>query len=290
MSEQMSADIWDRVIVGRKEPVILAPGITLDPIKPGGKDGPGGCVRQEHPGGKVWQDFWFLGTEKDDFQLSIPDIRMPANQYWPLHWHDCWIAVVVLDGSCLVGDWWMQPGDVIVTEAELEYGPLVVGPSGAQIFEVFAKHHLLVGGYAPEFHDHPTLAGGPFVFTERAPVNRRNAGKQVLKNDGVPGIFKGRLAPGARFDLGPPDDPERGIMLDTRLGPSERIAPHSYRDWRAIFVLDGAMRLGDRDLVKNDAIFIEPGAPVGPIEAGRQGAQLLEVTRTAAGLERVPKG
>lgn len=279
--------IWDRVSVGAKEPVILSPGVTLDPIKPGGRSAPNGEVLLPMPGGKTWQDFWFLGTDKDDFQLSIPDIRMPANQYWPLHWHDCWIAVIVLDGQCLVGDWWMQPGDVIVTAAELEYGPVVVGPGGVQLFEIFAKHHLLQGGYAPEYHDHPTLAGGPFVFAERSLVNRRNIGNQILKNDGVPGIIKGHLAPGARFDLGEPDDPDRGVILDTRLSPGQRIPPHSYGDWRAIFVLEGGLRIGNKELVKNDALIIERNSVVDMIEAGRQGAQLLEVTRTTAGLQRI---
>ena len=82
---------------------------------------------------------------------------MPPNQYWPLHWHDSWIAIVVLDGSCLVGDWWMQPGDVLVSGASVEYGPLVNGPKGCQLFEIFAREVGALGGYASEYHDHPTL-------------------------------------------------------------------------------------------------------------------------------------
>jgi hypothetical protein len=97
----------------------------------------------------VWLQSWRLGTDADDFQLDVPDIRMPPNQYWPMHWHGCWIAVVVLDGQCLIGDWWMQPGDVLVSPADLEYGPVVSGPEGTQLFEIFAKQHLSLGGYGP---------------------------------------------------------------------------------------------------------------------------------------------
>src|SRR5437016_1943193 len=80
------------------------------------------------PGGQTWMDYVMLGAASDPFQLLVPDIRMPPNQYWPLHWHDCWIAVVIMDGTCLIGDWWMRPGDVLVSAPGIEYGPLVSGP------------------------------------------------------------------------------------------------------------------------------------------------------------------
>ena len=93
---------------------------------------------EDLPGGRVWTDSWMLGTNEDAFQMLVPDIRLPSNQIWPLHWHDCWIAVVILEGSCLIGDWFMQEGDFLISAAELEYGPLVIGPGGCQMFEVFA--------------------------------------------------------------------------------------------------------------------------------------------------------
>src|SRR6185369_6273351 len=144
-----------RVMNREKGPLpILSPGITLDRIQPGGRFGPNGEVRWETPGGQVWMDTFTLGNPDDDFQLTIPEIRMPANQYWPLHWHDCWIAVIVIEGTCMVGDWWMEPGDVMITAPGVEYGPLLNGPSGCQLFEIFAQDHLSPGGYSPEYHDH----------------------------------------------------------------------------------------------------------------------------------------
>src|SRR5262245_2968831 len=132
------------VIVERVKPELerLSPGVVLDRIQPGGKDGPNKEVLAPVPLGQLWWDSWVLGGPSDAFQLRVPDIRMPANQIWPLHWHGCWIAVVVLDGSVLVGDWWMEKGDILISAADLEYGPLINGPEGCQMFEIFTRDHL----------------------------------------------------------------------------------------------------------------------------------------------------
>ena len=96
---------------------VLGPGVTRSRLEPGGKDGPGNVVRDsDQPGGCTWSEMWFLGTFEDEWRMLIPDIRMAPNQYWPLHWHDCWTAVVILDGSLLMGDWWMERGDVLIAE------------------------------------------------------------------------------------------------------------------------------------------------------------------------------
>jgi quercetin dioxygenase-like cupin family protein len=279
-----------RVIFGEREEKALSPGVVLDRIKPGGKEGPNGETHNDVPGGQTWIYEWLLGTPEDKFQLAIPDIRMPPQQIWPLHWHDCCVAVVVLDGSCLVGDWWMQPGDVLIARAELEYGPVVPGPAGTQLLEIFAQSHLRQGGYAPEYRDHPTLDGmSLFNIKERSALNSRNNGRQMLPNAGVDGIVMGHLKPGAVFNLGEPDDPERGLMVCTELKAGEEIAPHSYADARAIFVLEGELKFGERVLAKNDMVTIERDAPVPAFKAGAKGAQLLELTRTTVGLQRRPR-
>src|SRR6202008_2658984 len=106
----------------------LAPGVLLQRFYPGGKDGPNGEVRLATPGGQVWSGIVMLGDDRSPFQMTLPDIRLPANQIWPLHWHDCWTLVVIVEGQCLIGDWWMQAGDVFIAAPSLEYGPLVIGP------------------------------------------------------------------------------------------------------------------------------------------------------------------
>lgn len=268
-------------------PERLAEGVWLDRLQPGGLAGPNGEVRAPLMGGQVWTDMFHLGTRADPFIMTVPDIRLPANQYWPLHWHDCWIAVVVLEGSCIIGDWEMGKGDLLISAAEIEYGPLVIGPEGCQMFEVFAQLHLSPGGYAPEYRDHPTLQGGQHVFRARSALNSRNEGRMSLPVDGVEGLTKGRLRPGERWDLGDPDDPDRGVMVYAGLAPGETVAPRSYADWHALFVMEGALSMPGRDLGPGDVVIAEPGARIAAYEAGPRGAEIFEVARTAKGMESI---
>ena len=276
------------VAMDRYKSLEIAPGVYLEEFHPGGKDGPKGEVRSNCPGGQVWTEMVVLGEESDDFQLAVPDIRLPANQIWPLHWHDCWVGIVILEGSCLIGDWWMEPGDVLITGASLEYGPLLIGPQGCRMFEIFAKLHLQVGGYAKEYHDHPTLKGGslPFKFLERSSVNKRNEGRQTLPLDGVEGFTKGRLTPGSRWELGPSDDPDQALMEVVRLQSGERLAPHAYDDWHVILVSEGALQISDQIVGKDQYLLIRPNSHVAEITAGSDGVLLLEVSRTTQGAHR----
>jgi quercetin dioxygenase-like cupin family protein len=270
----------------------ISPGVALEKFYPGGQDGPNKEVLVHFPGGKTWCDVAVLGEAGDPFQLGVPDVRMPANQFWPLHWHGCWVAIVVLEGDCLVGDWWMKPGDVLITEANVEYGPLLIGPAGCRMFEVFAQFHLQAGGLALEYREHPTLQYGtpPFRFYERSGVNKRNEGHSVLPVDGVAELTKGSLTPGSRWDLGKPDDPERGVMAVARLSPAERIKPHSYDDWHIIIVMDGTLNYAGRTMVKDDYLLVRPNSRVDEITGGPNGALLLELSRTACGMTRRPIG
>jgi hypothetical protein len=283
----LRSDFDTTMVFAGKQVEALAPGITRSRLEPGGRSGPNDETRMGTPGGQGWNDIWLLGTEHDAFMTIIPDIRLPPNQLWPLHWHDCWIAVVIVDGMCLIGDWWMQPGDVLVSAAELEYGPVVAGPDGCQLFEVGAQAHLFAGGYATEYADHVTLQGsGPFSFKPRSAQNQRNEGKQVLPVDGVDGLTKGRLAPGNRWDLGDASDPERATMGCVAFAPDTELAPHTYGDWHWALVTRGSARLGAHELTEDDVVVVAPGAPVPQTVVGHDGIEFFEVARTPAGEHR----
>ena len=262
--------------------------MLLEQFHPGGKDGPNGEVHFDTPGGQVWSEYVMVGDHTDPFQLLVPDIRMPANQLWPLHWHDTWTLVLVPEGQCIVGDWCMRPGDAFIAAPGLEYGPLLNGPHGCRLLEIFAKGHLADGGYAPEYADHPTLLGGAKVFKERSSINRRNQGHQILRIDGVEGLGKSRLAAGREWNLGDSGDPERGLMRDTRLSPGEAIAAHSYADWHFMLVLDGSFHIHGRTVERDGYLLVRPGGTVDRIEVGAGGVHLLELARTAAGMGRQP--
>src|SRR5262249_51795715 len=152
---------------------------------------------------------------------------------------DCWTVVVIVEGKCLLGDWYMEPGDVFIAEPSIEYGPLLIGPMGCRLLEVFGDLALSPGGYGPEYHDHPTLRWGNHGVKPREGINRRNEGNSALTVEGTEGMVKTRLAPGWSWDLGDPGDPDRGVIRDTRLAAGESIAAQTRGDWYAAMVLDG---------------------------------------------------
>lgn len=262
----------------------IAPGVTLRRLYPGGMAGPDRVVHADIPGGQTWSENFMLGGGEDDFIMLVPDIRMPPNQLWPMHWHDCWTVVVVIEGKCVIGDWYMEPGDVFVAAPSIEYGPLLIGPMGCRLFEIFGDLALSSGGYSPEYRDHPTLRGGTHVFKPRDGVNRRNEGHSALSPAGAEGMWKTRLSRGWSWNLGDAADPRRGVVRDTRLPASIPLPARTRQDWYGAVVLDGSMVVGGKTLARDDVLIAERGAAVPAMTAGPEGVQLLETFRTALAL------
>jgi hypothetical protein len=259
----------------------LAPGVTFRRLYPGALSGPNGETAHDIPGGQQWSESIMLGAEGDAVVMCVPDIRLPPNQIVPMHWHDCWTVVVVIDGKCLVGDWYMQPGDVFVAAPSVEYGPLLAGPMGCRLLEIFGDLSLSPGGYGLEYRDHPTMRGGNHVFKPREGVNLRNEGRSSLPVEGTSGMWKARLEPGWYQDLGEAGDPDRGVVRDTRLAAGETTAPRTAGDWYGFLVVDGSLEAAGRRLGRDDVLTVEPGATLPSLTAGAEGAQLLELARTA---------
>jgi len=157
------------------------------------------------------------------------------------------------------------------------------------MLEVFARDTLAAGGYAPEYHDHPTLtylqglkSWAPAQFLPRPKVSEGNAGSQMTPLATLPGVVNASLKGGQRFELGEAEDPERGVLLDTVLPPGVVIPPHHHRDWRGVLIWEGSIRVGNKVLTKDDLLIIEPDAEVGKFETGSEGVHLLEFAKTAA--------
>ncbi|MBW8753221.1 MAG: hypothetical protein JF595_03575 [Sphingomonadales bacterium] len=262
----------------------IAPGVTLRRLYPGGMAGPDRVVLGDIPGGQTWSENFALGGPDDQFIMLVPDIRMPPNQLWPMHWHDCWTVVVVIEGKCLIGDWYMEPGDVFVAAPSIEYGPLLIGPMGCRLFEIFGDVALSPGGYGPEYRDHPTLRGGTHVFKPREGVNTRNEGHSALSLEGAEGMWKTRLRAGWSWNLGEAADPNRGVVRDTRLPAGISLPARTRADWYGAVVLDGSVEVGGKTLVRDDVLVAERGAAVPAMIAGPEGVQLLEHFRTALAL------
>jgi len=93
------------------------------------------------------------------------------------------------------------------------------------------------------------------------------------------------LGPGRLWDLGEPDDPERGVMLYSRFEENEAIGPHACDDWRWLVVFEGTAEVAGRNLIKDD-INVEPHGRLEGIVPGHGGVELFEVCRTASAIER----
>lgn len=262
----------------------IAPGVMQRRLHPGGMAGPNGEVMNDIPGGQTWSEAVMLGTEGRETVMCIPEIRMPPNQIYPLHWHDCWTVVALIEGKCTIGDWHMVTGDVFISAPGIEYGPLQAGPAGCRVLEIFGDLALSPGGYSPEYRDHPTMQGGSHVFKPREGINERNEGRSTLPVDGTSGMWKTRLARGWQWDLGEPDDPDRGVVRDMRLAGDESADSRSRGDWYAGLVLAGSMDVGGVTFVRDDVLIVQPGAQVPAIVSGASGAQVLELMRTARAL------
>lgn len=216
---------------------------------------------------------------------------MPPNQYWPAHWHDSWIAVIVWDGTILFGDWWMGRGDILISPSVTEYGPLLNGPRGCQLFEIFARDPL-DATYAPEYHDHPTLeyvhraSGSEPIFGERPAGSERNQGSQTTPLGQIPGFITGHFDGTGSWDLGDASDPERAVVFETKLAASDVINAHSYSDWHAFMIYEGSVLAGDREIPQDGILVVEPNSRVPELVAGESGVHMIEIARTASGLAR----
>ncbi len=262
----------------------VAPGVSLRTLYPGGKAGPDNIVANDIPGGQTWSESIILGNERDKFMMCIPDIRMPPNQIWPMHWHDCWTLVIVIEGNCLIGDWYMGAGDVFVAAPSIEYGPLLIGPKGCRLLEVFGDLSLSPGGYGPEYRDHPTLQGGNHVIKPREGVNKRNEGHSSLSLEGTDGMWKTRLTPGHVWDLGGKDDPERPVVRYTVLKAGEAIAACTRGDDYAAQLIEGSGDVGGSSLAADGVLIAERGNAIPAMTAGKDGAGFIEYFRTTRAL------
>jgi hypothetical protein len=259
----------------------LAPGVHLRRLYPGGMAGPNRETYSDLPGGQVWSESLILESEVDERKMIVPDIRMPPNQWFPPHWHDCWTVVVVIEGKCMIGDWYMDTNDVFIAAPSIEYGPLVPGPMGCRLLEIFGDLELSPGGYGPEYRDHITLLGGNHVFKEREGVNVDKKGRFTLPVDGVEGLWKTRLESGWHWDLGNPDDPDRAIVRYTVLGAGEKLPAQTRGDAYGGLVLAGSAEVAGRSIARDDAVMAERGSETPEIVAGKDGLGILEHFRSA---------
>lgn len=70
--------------------------------------------------------------------------------------------------------------------------------------------------------------------------------------------------------------PER-MVLYARYGPDMVVERHAHRSDHIVWVLSGHLTIGDHPCPPGTCVVLEAGTPFGPIEAGPDGAVLLEI-------------
>ena len=91
----------------------------------------------------------------------------------------------------------------------------------------------------------------------------------------------------AVWRLGYDEDPVRPGFMHVRWGPGEGAPEHRHKAWTANVILKGPLRIGDKWYQAGDVAVIEPNIWYGPLEAGPDGAELLEIHATIPGVEAI---
>lgn len=84
--------------------------------------------------------------------------RMESHQSAPPHSHSGWACTVVLDGSWTVGDVVQGPGEMMLIEPGVEYGPFQPGPDGVTGIEFFENEAATVAQWGTHADDPRVVA------------------------------------------------------------------------------------------------------------------------------------
>jgi len=90
-------------------------------------------------GGLTGLSYFLLG-ERADNPPTVVALRMGPNWILPRHAHDCYRFEIVVQGTLDVGERVLKPGDVMLSEPGIAYGPHRAGPEGCITFEIFTNH------------------------------------------------------------------------------------------------------------------------------------------------------
>lgn len=93
----------------------------------------------------------------------------------------------------------------------------------------------------------------------------------------------------AVWHLGYPEEADAPGFMHVRWGPNAGSPAHRHKSWTANVVLRGPLKIGDEWYPTGSVAIFEPNIWYGPLEAGPEGAELLEIHATRAGLEPIWK-
>ena len=89
-----------------------------------------------------------MGEPSDETAPTALIFTMPSNSIIPRHAHLCERFEIILEGSLLVDDMILGPGDIMTARSGEAYGPHTAGPEGCRTLEVFSTlagaHHQML--------------------------------------------------------------------------------------------------------------------------------------------------
>lgn len=89
-----------------------------------------------------------MGEPTDEDAPTALIFTMPPHSEIPRHAHLCERFEIILEGSLLVDDMVLGPGDVMLARPGEAYGPHKAGPDGCRTLEIFSKlagaHHQIL--------------------------------------------------------------------------------------------------------------------------------------------------
>jgi hypothetical protein len=105
-----------------------------------------------------------LGQTGDASRPTLLWFKMnPDDSGAPPHSHDTWAMTIVLEGSMTVGDVVQKPGDVMICEPNVFYGPFEPGPEGVVGFEFFSTMAGVQALWGDAENDPRVLALGDYA-------------------------------------------------------------------------------------------------------------------------------
>lgn len=81
-----------------------------------------------------------IGSPDQERRPLLAFVRYPPGARVPAHWHDTDYCSIVIDGEIEITRQRHGPGSIRIVKARTAYGPLVVGPEGCRVIDVFADH------------------------------------------------------------------------------------------------------------------------------------------------------
>jgi hypothetical protein len=88
-----------------------------------------------------------MGEPTDETAPTALIFTMPPHSVISRHSHLCERFEIILEGSLLVDDMVLGPGDVMIARPGEAYGPHTAGPEGCRTLEIFSTlagaHHML---------------------------------------------------------------------------------------------------------------------------------------------------